>query len=387
MQLLFMTNTAPQKKIRLVFALPSFLFGGGIEKQLIKMLALFDRERFELSLLTLFEYPGRPNMYDDLPSDVAVIRLAFKNPFDVGSWLRLYQALKRIRPDIVVSSMFSASTPIRIVKPFVGYRVIVREHNTYTDKKLYHRIFEYILSYLSDAIIAVSSSVADFAAEQAWIPRKKIAVIHNGVDFDVIQRFCTNAQAEIERVRHEFSIASSQKILLNVARLKPQKDHELLIKSFTEFHTNNPDYVLMIAGDGSERRHLEQMIDQYDLAGSVFLLGHRSDIYAFYAASECFILTSRHEGFPNVGIEAMAFGLPFISTLVPGVDEFLEDGINGFLISSDVTSVVGVMNRVVALSSEERKQISRSATETARRFDIVRTVSQYQNLIETLCRS
>lgn len=372
------------RRVQVTFVLPSLLIGG-IERHLIKMLARFDRSRFSLAVITLFDYPERQNLYAEVPPDVRVSRLAFRSFRDAASWKRLYGALRSSAPDVVVSSMFSANAAVRILKPALGYRVVTREHNLYDDKKWYHRILDHAFSYLSDGAVAVSRMVAAYASAQARIPRRKFTVIHNGVDFDQILDFAARSAPEVARVRAELGISADRKIALNVARLKPQKNHDLLIDGFDLFWKHHPEYVLVIAGDGIERARLEAVVTQRGLRERVRLLGFRKDVYSWFAAADMFVLTSRREGFPNVGVEALAFGIPFVSTLVSGVDEIIDDGRNGYITADNPEALAIALGRVAALSAADRVNLGDACRETARRFDMPRVVHKYEDFLLRCC--
>jgi glycosyltransferase involved in cell wall biosynthesis len=372
------------RRVRVTFVLPSLLIGG-IERHLIKMLARFDRSRFSLAVITLFDYPERQNLYTEVPSDVRVARLAFRGFWDASSWVRLYRALHEFSPDVVVSSMFSANAAVRTLKPVLGYRVVTREHNLYDDKKWYHCLLDHGFSYLSDGVVAVSRMVADYASAQARIPRRKFTVIHNGVDLDRVREFAAGAAPEVARVRAELGIGADRKIILNVARLKPQKNHDLLIDGFERFSKGHPEYILVVVGDGIERPRLDALIAQRGLGDRVRMLGFRKDVYSWFAAADVFALTSRREGFPNVGVEALAFGLPFISTLVSGVDEIIEDGRNGYITAADPDALAAAFGRVAALSPADRAKLSEACQDTARRFDMPRIVRKYEDFILQCC--
>lgn len=372
-------ETAP-KKTHVMFLLPSLL-PGGIEKHTLKLLKHFNREKFSFSLVTLFDRPNRPDLFSEVPDDVTVHRLAFGTGIDVSGWGKLYTLLKKERPDIVVSSMFSANTIVRLLKPFLGYRVVTREHNIYSEKNIFQRFVDMALSPLADATVAVSSSVADFFSKQAWMSRKKITVIHNGVDIEAINTFLQEkGEDEVQRVRHELGLKGGEKIILNVARLKPQKNHELLIGAFRLFVKENSTYHLVILGDGMEKERLLQLVADRGLKDVVHLLGYRSDAFSWYAASDFFVLTSKHEGFPNVGVEAMAFGVPLVSTSVAGVDEFLESGKNGQMVDSTVQSVCAGMISIASLSESERMAYRNHCSTTAQQFDIKTVTQKYEKL-------
>ncbi len=374
----------PDRRVRVTFVLPSLLIGG-IERHLLKMLARFDRSRFSLAVITLFDYPERQNLYSEVPPDVRVARLAFRGFWDAAAWKGLHSALLSQRPDIVVGSMFSANAAIRLLKPAMGYRVVTREHNLYDDKKWYHKVLDHAFSHLSDGIVAVSRMVADYASRQARIPRRKFTVIHNGVDLDRIREFAAAAAPEVARVRGELGIGPDRKIALNVARLKPQKNHDLLIEGFEKFWPEHRDWVLVIAGDGIERKRLDALVAERGLGDRVRLLGFRKDVYSWFAAADMFVLTSRREGFPNVGVEALAFGLPFISTLVSGVDEIIEDGRNGYITADDPDSLARALGRVASLPPLERARLRDACIETARRFDMPRIVRLYESFFLRCC--
>lgn len=124
-----------------------------------------------------------------------------------------------------------------------------------------------------------------------------------------------------------------EKIIVNVGRLTPQKNQELLIKGFSRIHEKYPDYLLYIYGEGEERNNLQALINQVGLSNKVFLPGNVYDVHERIKKAAVFAFTSNFEGMPNALIEAMAIGLPCISTDCPcgGPRELIVDGENGVL--------------------------------------------------------
>ncbi len=368
-------------KIKVVFGLPSFVVGG-TERQLLKQLKVYDYSTFDVSLITFFEHTDKKTLYDQLPPQVHVTRLAFKSNTDWSAWKRLLSILRTIRPDVVVSSAFRPNTIFRLLKPFFGYVAITREHNTYIEKNLIQKMIDHVLSYLSYRIIAISTTVAMFASRQAFIPYSKFLVILNGVDTDEINAFNQESQSIVHMIRSELGILSTQKIILNVGRLKPQKNQILLIDGFMRFYANHPEYVLVILGEGIDRAKLEEHIRYYDNPPSIKLMGHREDVYAFLAASDVFVLTSRHEGGPNAVLEALAFGLPVISTPIAGVNEYMHEGDNGFFIEPTTESLTTKLELVADLSDNQRATLKKRARETAEEFAVEKVAGIYMDLIK-----
>jgi glycosyltransferase involved in cell wall biosynthesis len=384
MQLWYDMSNHKETIIHAVFVLPSLAFGGGIETHTVKILRTINRSRFKCSLITLFEHPERPDLYGEVPSDVRVVRLASKGIGHLSTWKMMYGALKREEPDVVISSMFSPNAIVRSLKPFFDYKVITREHNTYDEKRWYHRVIDHALSFLSDAIVAVSSDVADFAARQARIPRHKFTVINNGVELDVIDAYIATSGPDISRVRSELGLSGDEKFILNVARLKPTKDHTLLLDAFKIFLERHPNYHLVIAGDGSERPAVEKRIKTLGLSKRAHLLGYRSDIYAWFAAADMFVLSSKREGFPNVALEAAAFGLPIVSTDVAGIHDVVEEGENGCIVNHNPKGLAEGLQRVASLTPAEHKVVRLTDRAITTRFNIPSVTRTYESLIEKL---
>jgi glycosyltransferase involved in cell wall biosynthesis len=364
-------------RTKIIFGLPS-LAVGGIERQLIKQLEIFDREKFEIFLITLFEYKNIPNLYEKVPEDIKVFKMGLKGKFDVVGFVRLYKILKNISPDVVVTSMFSANTIFRVFQVFFCYKSFAREHNIYLEKNWIQKLTDKVLSTRSEKIIAVSRTVAEFAAKQAGISSDKFIVIHNGVEISEIEKY-KNGFSKSD-LRQKLNIKRDDVVFLNVGRLTKQKQQALLIESFKKVVDYNNNAKLYIVGRGGETDNLKSRISELNLTDNVVLVGYSDSVHDYYRAADAFVLSSKYEGFPNVAIEAMAFGLALISTKVPGVDEFLVDGKNGFLMEENPKSISDSILRFLNLSEFEKNTISADAEKTSKEFDINRTVDKYTAL-------
>ncbi|AOY75605.1 hypothetical protein BJL90_06690 [Clostridium formicaceticum] len=124
------------------------------------------------------------------------------------------------------------------------------------------------------------------------------------------------------------------KRIVTAGRLVPQKNHELLIRVFKGIEEAYPEYTLTIYGNGSERGRLEKLIEGLNLENKVFLPGATKKLFKEIIDAEVFILSSDFEGMPNALIEAMALGIPCISTDCPsgGPRELIKNMKNGVLV-------------------------------------------------------
>lgn len=120
--------------------------------------------------------------------------------------------------------------------------------------------------------------------------------------------------------------------IIAVGRLEPQKNHKLLIEAFKEVHDMFSQYSLIIYGEGSLRKELENMISELNLTDLVYLPGNISNIHEEVSKAEFFVLTSDYEGLSNSLLEAMMMGLPCISTACAGSNEVIVSGQNGLLV-------------------------------------------------------
>jgi len=364
-----------ERKIKVVFAMNDFTVGGA-QRQLARQLKLYDREKFSFYLITLFQFKDRKNFYDLLPDDVVVNKLNFNNFFDFASWVKLFNILKEINPDVVITSLFFTNTILRILKIILGYKVIAREHNTYVKKIKSHIFIDKILSFFTYKIVAVSNGVADFTSRQEFIPREKFIVIHNGIDIDEINEFRNNYRKD--QLKKELGFSEADKIIINVGRLTSQKNHELLIKGFKRFVDENSRYKLLILGEGSLFDKLNKLIKEFEIEKNVMLVGLKMDIWKYYIISEFLISTSKIEGLSNAYLEALAFGLPVVATKTAGTDELIVPGVNGFFINGQ--DIEEVQSALAKISNANLEEMSLSAFKSAEKFNIRQTVNKYEKL-------
>lgn len=367
--------TTSAKKIKVLIGVNDFLVGG-VQRQLVRQLALYDRQKFDISVVTLFQFTGSAEMYHLVPKDISVYKFNFRGFTDIKNWLALVRLLRSLRPDIVMSSLFFSNTVLRVLKPFIGYAAISREHNTYFDKTFFARLTDKVLSFFTDRIVCVSRTVAEFTAKQEHISQDKFKVIHNGIDLDEIAAL----KKKCFEAARSFEVPRAGKMVLNVARLTKQKNHENLIRAFGQFALQHQDYYLVILGEGAQLDKLNKLVEELGYAESVFLLGNRSDVEQFYGRAEFFVSASKMEGLSNAYLEALAFDLPLVATKTAGTDELIEDGVNGYYVANEgPEAIIVALNK--AVNNANMASMREAAASTARRFDIHKTVAEYEALL------
>lgn len=162
-----------------------------------------------------------------------------------------------------------------------------------------------------------------------------------------------------------------EKIIVSVGRLEPQKNQCLLINAFSLIQDRLPDYRLVIYGEGHLREQLEEQIRKKNLQDRVLLPGAKTGIQDYIKKASLFALSSDFEGLPNALIEAMAIGLPCISTDCSpgGARELIQHGKNGLLVPCDDAEKMADAMEEMILNRELAIQCGKNALEIRKRVE------------------
>ena len=153
-------------------------------------------------------------------------------------------------------------------------------------------------------------------------------------------------------------IYNRKKKIIAAGRLSPQKNYELLIRAFNRICNCFPEYRVEIYGEGPEKDSLEKLIQELGLQSKIILMGTKLNVIKEEAAASLYVMSSDYEGFPNALAEAMASGLPVISTDFPSgvAHEIIEDGKNGYVVPlGDEEKLAEAMKKI--LSNSELQEI------------------------------
>jgi glycosyltransferase involved in cell wall biosynthesis len=180
-------------------------------------------------------------------------------------------------------------------------------------------------------------------------------VILNGIDLDGLPPFAL----ERSPARTAAGLPPARRLVAQVGRLAPQKDHRTFLAAAAIVADRAPDVDFLIVGEGEERAALEVEAGRLGLAGRVRFTGQRDDVPALLAGVDVLTLTSLYEGFPNVVVEAMATGAVAVATDVGGCRELVVAGETGFLVPPrDPSAVAEAVLRVLGDPSLARRLAS-----------------------------
>ena len=223
----------------------------------------------------------------------------------------------------------------------------------------------------SDAITAVSENLSG-ETNKIFRIEKDIHVIHNFVD---VARF---SKKPIDAFRRVIA-PNNEKIILHASNFRKIKRVNDVVKIFARIRQGAPSKLLFI-GDGPERAEAESMCRDLHICDDIRFVGKQDQIEEIFAIGDLFILTSEYESFGLAALEAMAAGIPVISTNVGGLPEINIQGETGFL--SNVGDIDDMASHALELLTNDEKMAIFKANASARasQFDIHRIVPQYEAL-------
>lgn len=213
---------------------------------------------------------------------------------------------------------------------------------------------------------------------EALSPRAPIVAIANPLPFD----------ADVGTQGHDDAVDTSPSstdtsLVLAVGRLVPAKGFDVLLRAWQQLAAQYPAWRLRIVGEGAARPALEALRDQLGLHDTVDLPGATPDILPHYRAASVFCLSSRYEGFGLVLIEAMACGLPVVSTDCPtGPREILADTGAGLLVPpNDAAALATALERVMG-DDALRDRLGKQARLAAQRYQVSTIVTAWETLLD-----
>jgi glycosyltransferase involved in cell wall biosynthesis len=248
--------------------------------------------------------------------------------------------------------------------------ILVSPSNMDILKKWTLKLLAKLTYYFADKIVAVSSGVSDELKSDFQVNSKKIHIIYNPIIPD-------NFHSQHQQARIQ-SCARKYVHIVALGRLAHQKGFDLLIESMARLTTQS-NWMLSIYGDGPEYNSLNALIDYYGLGDRVKLHGFTNNPFRELASADLFVMPSRHEGFGNVLVEALACGAPVIAADCPhGPREILVDGKFGVLIPPDnVTILSEAISRFLDSGNIERNL----GVERAGEFTIEASYAKWKHLI------
>jgi glycosyltransferase involved in cell wall biosynthesis len=299
---------------------------GGAEMRTLELLPHLQKNGIHLDFCTLGE-SGEGHLDAQLQELGSTI---YECPLDAGIWRfsrTFLNLLKAHRYDVVHSHVHYASGFILFLAARAKVPGRILHFRNTTDgcpatwkRKAYRRLMMNFADCSANKILAVCRGAMEAGWGGRWQQDRRAEVLYNGID---LSRYQSTGMCK-QDLRLQLGLETDGSYLINVGRFNPQKGHDLLIEAFSKFYQQFPKVKLLLIGDGPLKLESEKKVQSLGLADQIRFLGLRSDVPLWLQASDGFVLSSHWEGLPGVVLEAVAAGLPVVSTAVPGSVEIAE---------------------------------------------------------------
>lgn len=382
-----MVDRAARRK-RIVFVINSIGLGGA-ERALGTILAHIGpwRDRFDVHLVLL----------DRLPETRAMPEVAVKHTLDgrgglLRSLVQLAACLHRLEPDLCVSFLVRANVANAVLGRFVTRCPTViceRMHlSSHLDgkyrgwKRLAAGLTPRLAYRFATRVLGVSSGVTEDLIARFGVDSARAGTIFNPFDLDRIA--ADGARAPEFALPEDFLVA--------VGRLMPGKNYPHLLDAYA---ASGVDLPLVILGEGEDRAAIEAHTARLGIADRVRMPGYAANPFAVVARARAYVSASRNEGFPNAMVEAMALGVPVLSTdcrsgpaeILAGIPRLpapeLTEADHGILVPEDRPDLLAeALRRIVRPAT--RAHYAERAARRSRDFRAEAVAGEYWSLFERL---
>lgn len=287
-----------------------------------------------------YEYDHRAKWY--------VINKECGSSNDIKKMMWFRNLVKREKPDLILSFLEPFNIRVLLSTIGLGIKTLVSERNDPrgVNKFWIMSLLEKMVYRLADKIIVQTETIRNFF-DGALAERTHI--------------ICNPVNLPKEMVGKAL-VTEKKKRIVSVARIMPQKNHDVLIKAFAIFAKSRPDYTLTIYGNGPQIGELKMLAESLGIGDKVSIPGASKTIHQDILDADMMCLVSSREGMSNAMIEAMCLGLPCICTKVSGAIDLIKDGENGFLVDiGDEEQLVEKMN-LLAAKPEAARSIGENAS-------------------------
>jgi glycosyltransferase involved in cell wall biosynthesis len=306
--------------IKVAVLIPSAQVGGAERIILEELSFLSSDPRFYFELHSVFEEGPLDEKFKELGIPVRVWNAPHKSPRMLLTYLIIARYLRRECFNVLHTHLLYDLGPW--VGRLAGLKNITTVHND-----VYYSFLERFCLRQSDLLFTCGAQVMRNLS--TFISAKKLRLLNNAI------RQVSASGSKREDILNKIGLCKDDKIVLTLGRLTEQKGYDLLVEAFKKVVEKEPKAVLLIGGDGPDRRKLEQQIIEAGMIQHIRLIGLVDNVGDLFMVCDAYVNSSRWEGLPVTILEAMAHKKPIVATHVGGNYEVIKNGETGLLVTPE----------------------------------------------------
>ena len=366
--------------------------GGGPEKTILFSALETDREHFNMSVAYLKSKDDPEFDLHERAQKLGVesfytIDESFK--FDIGAMRRLLKLLREKNIDVYHGHCYKSDLYGLILSRFHKMKLVTTAHGPLASFKFFWASKNWRVRYLYDQIdlrllkhydlvLMVSDTMREIISRYGVDPQRMMW-IRNAIDSKYFRR----SGAPDAAFRAELGIPPGATVVGAVGRLNGEKDYPNMLRAAQILLKQRPDLYFVIAGKGELEPELKALAVELGIAQRVIFMGHFHDVRKVFELMDLYVLSSTREGLPNTVLEAMAMGVPIVSTDVDGVKEAVSDQREAFLVPAQDS---GKLAEGIARMLDDRELRERLARDARAKVETDFSFAHRTRTIENLYR-
>ena len=354
-----------------LLVLPNLVTGGG-QKLVIDIATRLHKQKFDVTVLSLYERQGY--MFEKIADEnnVNVIYLNKKVGFDVKVIFDVHKVIKKYKPHIIHTHLYVMPY---VLIPTLLNNIKKRVHTVHTMAWRESKGIQKIIMSISYKIfnfipVAISEENKNALVQEYNFTGNQVKCIHNGIDTIHFRKINTH------------NSSNNEIVFVSVARFEEVKNHQLMIHAFFEVNKKFPSTKLVLIGDGELRSQIETLVHDLKIENNVVFKGIQENVLEELNQADIYLISSNVEGLPLSVLEAMSCELPVISTKAGGIVDIVKDGENGLVVPVDNKFEFQAAMKKLISDSELRKMMSKNSRKLAIQWDIKNCVDNYEKLYE-----
>jgi glycosyltransferase involved in cell wall biosynthesis len=364
-------------KKKIIFSIHG-LSTGGAEKFLVSLVNKLDYSQFDCMIIS---YSKNNPLACELNKEVKLKIFSRNSKFDLKPFLETREYIKVYEPDLFFCVGFFSFALIHISSIFNSPKIprIISYHTTIHRNRKDHLMMKLFSKFIrnTDKIVTVCNNQIDYTTQEYKIKPSFFTAIYNGVDTNHWRLPKTVEEASL--IRDQFKIPHDAKVIIKTAAFRPEKNHKAAVDAFSLLNKKGLSNVfLLFVGDGILKSEVQDYVDKLNLSDKIIFVGNQIDVRPFYWASDFFTLTSNGvETFSIAALEALSCGLPCVLTDIGGANEMIQEGVNGYLTSTNSENIAEQWNKTLT-TFFDKGSISLGVK---RKFNLDLMIKNYEELL------